>query len=215
MVHAGGGKVRAFFDRAVASPLSSTTDWRLLMKSFLLAVACSLPMISFAAAPTASLDIGQVAAAGSTSITNGVYTVRASGADIWERSDEFRFVYGRLSRDGEITARVDSVSATDPWTKAGVMIRETLSASSRYAYALVSPSNGVAFHYRASTGGSAVREHARSSDPCAVLGSRAAHRQRVHGVRLRRRTRLATAGQQHHERHGRRCLCGACSNQPS
>ena len=59
------------------------------------------------------------------------------GVDIWETQDEFRFVYGAMSGDGEITARVDSIAAADAWTKAGVMIRETLSANSRFAYTLV------------------------------------------------------------------------------
>jgi hypothetical protein len=82
--------------------------------------------------------------------------VRASGADIWGTQDEFRFTYLSLAGDGEITARVDSVTATSPWTKAGVMIRETLSANSSYAYTLVSAAYGVDFQYRQSTGGSAA-----------------------------------------------------------
>lgn len=123
------------------------------MKSFLLAVACLFPVLGFAAVPTSSRDIGSVAAAGSTSISNGVYTVRASGEDIWDTHDEFRFVYGTLDRDGEITARIDSLSPTHPWTKAGVMIRETLSSSSRYAYMQVSPGDGGSFQRRLSTGG--------------------------------------------------------------
>ena len=107
--------------------------------------------------PPTSVDIGQVAAAGSTSTANGVYTVRASGADIWGTQDEFRFVHAQLSGDGEITARVDSLTATDPWTKAGVMIRETLNANSRYAYTLVSAGNGVSFQHRLLAGDSAVQ----------------------------------------------------------
>ena len=55
------------------------------MKSLLLAVVCSFPMLAFAAAPTTSLDIGQVSAAGSTSTSNGIYTVRASGATFGAR----------------------------------------------------------------------------------------------------------------------------------
>ncbi len=125
------------------------------MKSFVLTVLWLLPTLGFAAVPTTSVDIGQVGAAGSTSTTNGIYTVRASGADVWGAQDEFRFVYASLSGDGEITARVDSLTAPDGWTKAGVMIRETLSANSRFAYTLVSGSNGVDFEHRVSTGGSA------------------------------------------------------------
>ena len=122
------------------------------MKPLVLGFALLFPVLGFAAAPTTSRDIGQVAAAGSTSITNGVYTVRASGADIWGTRDEFRFVYGTLNGDGEITARVDSLSATNSWTKAGVMIRETLNASSPHAYGLVSARNGVFFERRLTSG---------------------------------------------------------------
>ncbi len=126
------------------------------MKSLVLVLLCALPALGFAAVPTTSTDVGQVAAAGSTSISNGIYTVRGSGADIWGTRDEFRFVHGTLSGDGEITARVDSVSATHPWTKAGVMIRDGLSAGSAYAFTLVSPSNGGDFQRRLSAGASAV-----------------------------------------------------------
>lgn len=125
------------------------------MRSLLLAL-CLLPVLALGAVPTSSMDIGAVAASGSTSLTNGVYTVRASGADIWGARDEFRFVYASLSGDGEVVARVDSLSAPNSWTKAGVMIRQTLTTDSRYAYALLSGSNGSAFQYRRSTGGSAA-----------------------------------------------------------
>lgn len=125
------------------------------MKSLLLAAAVLFPVLGFAQSLTTSRDIGQVAAAGSTSASNGIYTVRGSGADIWGTADEFRFVYGTLSGDGEITARVDSVTATNPWTKAGVMIRENLTAGSRFAYTFVSSLNGVDFQRRQSAGGSA------------------------------------------------------------
>ena len=57
-----------------------------------------------------------------------------------------------MSGDGAITARVDSIAAADAWTKAGVMIRETLSANSRFAYTLVTGGEGVAFHQRVSPG---------------------------------------------------------------
>jgi putative Ig domain-containing protein len=125
------------------------------MKSLLLILVCSLPAVAFAAVPTTSVDIGQVGAAGSTSASNGVYTLRASGVDIWGTQDEFRFAYLSLGGDGEVTARVDSLSAPSDWAKGGVMIRESLNADSRFAYTLIMPSNGVNFVYRQSTGGSA------------------------------------------------------------
>src|SRR5882672_1872766 len=73
-----------------------------------------------------SQDIGSVGFAGSTTALGSGFQVSASGDDIWNSADAFRFVYRPLSGDGEITAEVDSLNPTDAWAKAGVMIRETL-----------------------------------------------------------------------------------------
>ncbi|MBN1362773.1 MAG: hypothetical protein JW993_19400 [Sedimentisphaerales bacterium] len=78
------------------------------------------------------------------------------GADIWYTADQFRFVYKRLSGNGSITARVDSLVDTHQWAKAGVMIRESLDPASAYALNLVSPRNGISFQYRSVTNGSAA-----------------------------------------------------------
>ena len=81
----------------------------------------------------------------------------ASGADIWNNNgieaDEFHFAYKTLSGAGSITAKVVSVSNTNAWAKAGVMIRETLDPDSAHAFACITPGNGVASQYRPSTGG--------------------------------------------------------------
>ena len=98
-------------------------------------------------------DIGSVGAAGSVSYSGGTFTVQGSGADIWNTADEFHFAYRTLAGDGSIVARVAGVTNTDVWAKAGVMIRESLSAGSRHAAMLVSSGKGLAFQRRTSTGG--------------------------------------------------------------
>jgi len=79
---------------------------------------------------------------------NGAFTVSASGHDIWDNADDFRLVYKRLGGDGSITVKVESLGNTNPFAKAGVMIRATLDAGSMYAIVAVSPSNGTTFEYR-------------------------------------------------------------------
>jgi regulation of enolase protein 1 (concanavalin A-like superfamily) len=101
----------------------------------------------------ASQDVGAVAATGSAGHSNGVYTLSGSGADIWGTADEFHFAYRTLSGDGTIVARVASVQNVDPWTKAGVMMRETLSAGSKHASMFVTQGKGLAFQRRTSTNG--------------------------------------------------------------
>ena len=51
-------------------------------------------------------------------------------------------------------ARVSSQQDIDPWSKAGIMIRETLNSGAVNAYIAVSPGNGVTWQTRSSTGGS-------------------------------------------------------------
>ncbi len=101
-------------------------------------------------------DVGSVAAAGNASSTACAWTIIGSGADIWDTADEFHYVYQSLSGDGQIIARVVSITNTDPWAKAGVMIRETLTSSSKHAMMVVARSNGTAFQRRTSTGGSST-----------------------------------------------------------
>ncbi|MCL5279009.1 MAG: hypothetical protein M1376_03780 [Planctomycetes bacterium] len=83
---------------------------------------------------------------------NGAFTVGASGHDIWDNADDFRFVYKRLNGDGSIQVKVDSLVNTNAWAKAGVMIRDSLDAGSQMAYMIESFSSGVSFGWRQNMG---------------------------------------------------------------
>jgi hypothetical protein len=83
----------------------------------------------------------------------GTYTMTASGTDIATLADEFHFAYQIMSGSGSIIARILSVGDTDPWAKAGVMIRETLDPGSKHAFACVTPGSGVASEGRITTNG--------------------------------------------------------------
>ena len=97
--------------------------------------------------PWADSDVGSPALAGSASYTNGVFTVDGGGADIWGSSDQFNYVSQSLTGDGSIVARVTSQSDTDPWAKAGVMIKQSTTTGSPYALLAVTPGYGVHFEY--------------------------------------------------------------------
>jgi hypothetical protein len=88
----------------------------------------------------------------------GTYTMTGSGADIWNQSDEFHYAYKTLSGPGSIVAKVESVSNTDNWAKAGVMIRETLNADSTHGMMIVSYASGVSFQQRPETGGDSASD---------------------------------------------------------
>ncbi len=76
----------------------------------------------------------------------------AGGSDIWNASDQFHFVYKPLQGDAEVIARIASLQEASAWSKAGVMIRESLTAGSRYAFMMVSGTQGWGFQHRIATG---------------------------------------------------------------
>jgi regulation of enolase protein 1 (concanavalin A-like superfamily) len=91
---------------------------------------------------------------------NGAFRVSGSGHDIWDNADDFRFVFKRLSGNGSVMVKVDSIVNTNVWAKAGVMIRDSLDAGSQMAYMIQSAASGVSFGWRqtlAATCGSATQ----------------------------------------------------------
>jgi regulation of enolase protein 1 (concanavalin A-like superfamily) len=84
---------------------------------------------------------------------DGAFTISGSGHDIWDNADDFRFACKRLSGDGSVTVKVESVVNTNAWAKAGVMIRESLDGGSPMAYMIQSFSSGVSFGWRQTANG--------------------------------------------------------------
>ena len=81
------------------------------------------------------------------------YSVIAAGGNILGNADTFHFVHKRLTGNGEMVVRVESIDPVDPWSKAGVMIRDELDAGSRHAFVGITPSKGVTFAWRKTAGG--------------------------------------------------------------
>jgi hypothetical protein len=52
-----------------------------------------------------------------------------------------------------LSARVVSIENTDPWAKAGVMMRDTIATNSRHVMVIVSPGKGIAMQWRSQAGG--------------------------------------------------------------
>jgi len=102
--------------------------------------------------PWMTQDIGAVGSTGNVIYSSGVFTVTGSGDDIWNAADAFRFVCVPVTGNCTMIARVTSVQNIDPWSKAGVMIRESTNANAANAFIAVTPGNGVTFQYRPSTG---------------------------------------------------------------
>ncbi len=92
------------------------------------------------------LDVGDVGAAGDAEYIEDLnrYWTTGSGADIWGNADEFHFVYKKLSGAFSIQANVWSYNddATSEWSKAGLMVRDNLTAGSPHMHSLTRAFDG-------------------------------------------------------------------------
>jgi hypothetical protein len=105
-------------------------------------------------------DVGATGLAGSASYEAGVFTVRGAGDNIWGTADSFQQVYQRFLYEGypvqhaQVMARVTSQSSTNPFAKAGIMIRDSEAPDSAHVVLDVRPTGDIEFMTRDSTGAS-------------------------------------------------------------
>jgi hypothetical protein len=106
-------------------------------------------------------DVGNPSIADIVTVSDGGFDITAGGADVWGVKDEFNFVYIEKIGDFDFVARIESLTATHQYTKAGLMAREDLTPGSKHIYFQIFPNNtqrnknngGFEYQYRQITGG--------------------------------------------------------------
>lgn len=108
--------------------------------------------VSVVPSPWLASDVGNPLP-GWTTFDGTQFTLSAAGSGFQSASDGGHLLCQQLTGDGSITARVASEEVVGGGTyQAGVMLRETIAANSRFMYMFI-PSSGTAFtHYRATPG---------------------------------------------------------------
>ncbi len=106
--------------------------------------------------PVQGIAIGGTLGSFSYDSGTGTYTVQGAGNDIWNTADQFYYVYRELTGDGTFTTRAVSVPTTDGWSKAGVMIRQSLDAGSPYALVAQTRDNNASLQWRDTLNGGAA-----------------------------------------------------------
>jgi hypothetical protein len=101
--------------------------------------------------PWAAMDIGGNFG-GSASASAGTFTVRGGGLDIAGNADQFTFVYQLLEGDGDVVVRVASLDGVRMGAKAGLMVRNSLTADAKYAGSFVVGGKGLVFQTRIANG---------------------------------------------------------------
>ncbi len=87
----------------------------------------------------ANIDVGSPQLDGSATPAGSGWDVIAGGADIWETADQFHFVFQEISGDFDIAVRVESFTPAHLYSKAGLMVRESLSAESAHVMFVLFP----------------------------------------------------------------------------
>ena len=100
-----------------------------------------------------TLDIGNTSIPGSACYNPDVFTLKGSGNDIGSTADAFRFAFKTVVGDGEFNARVLTMDQSNASNKCGIMIRESLSSGSKFAFIGLTSSSGAFFENRAATDG--------------------------------------------------------------
>ena len=105
-------------------------------------------------------DVGAVSPGGGQTVTGGQWSVFGGGPDIWTTADAFHYDWQPLATNGTVSAQVTSLSAADPFAKAGVMVRASTDPGSAYYAVYVTPGNGIVVQDRTAQGATAVETSA-------------------------------------------------------
>jgi hypothetical protein len=109
--------------------------------------------VVFQALPYAPQDLGGAAVSSTVTAAGNGINVTAAGSDFGGSSDQGNFSYQLCTGNFDVSVRLAGLGLSDIFAKAGLMARETLAVSSRFAAALATPAmNGSFFEWRDPTG---------------------------------------------------------------
>ena len=85
---------------------------------------------------TDETDVGDVRVAGASSHETGTgrWVVSGAGADIWRDENEFHYVYATVDGDARIQCRIADIEEVNSYSKAGLMVRNSLDSDAVHQY---------------------------------------------------------------------------------
>ncbi len=111
-------------------------------------------------------DVGTVLHPGSVKYRDGVYTISGSGDNMWFTTDDFQFVWKKMSGDLSLTSDISFVgTGGNPHRKAVLMIRQSLAADSVYADVARHGIGLTSLQFRTETGGTTYEIEANINAP--------------------------------------------------
>jgi hypothetical protein len=105
--------------------------------------------VSLTVEPFYGSTVGTTNSLGTISAAGNGFDLQAGGREIAGKSDQFLYKWTLLPGDFDIQLRVESLSLSDLLARGGLMAREDLSSTSRFAAVFATPSlNGLLFQSR-------------------------------------------------------------------
>jgi hypothetical protein len=145
-----------------------------------------------------SVNIGSTPPGVLITTNAGGFTVVGGGADIWTANDGFNFVYKQITGDFDMRLRINNILAPlggSTSTRGGLMVRETLDASSRNVAMLCygAANNNWVATWRATTGGNTAIPGASGKPEYGLVGRGTAFGFPNAWVRLKRSGQMIAA----------------------
>ena len=116
---------------------------------------------------TDTTDVGSVEQPGSATYdeSRDTWTVTGDGRDIWHDQNDFTFVYTTVEGPIRIEATVSDIDASGPFSKAGLMLRESADADASHGYIGQNASQNVELLWRETANGLTSGNHLPESEP--------------------------------------------------
>ncbi|WP_170155572.1 ATP-binding protein [Halopiger aswanensis] len=92
------------------------------------------------------------------------WAVTADGANIWRHWNDFYFVHTVVEGPVSIRARVVDIEGVDPFSKAGVMVRDELTEDASYGYVGATPGFGTEMLWRTRRGEEGISQQLREAE---------------------------------------------------
>jgi regulation of enolase protein 1 (concanavalin A-like superfamily) len=101
---------------------------------------------------TNSGDVGGPATKGSAEFSNGQYRISGSGANIWDKQDQFQYVWREMTGNFAITATMRFLAQGAEHRKAGIMVRQSLDTDATYADVVIHGNGMPGLQWRSKQG---------------------------------------------------------------
>jgi len=102
----------------------------------------------------AAINTNNRAGSVAVNLARNAFKIGGTGGDVWNAADACQYVYQSVGDDFELTAEIVSMQSLSQYSKAGLMVRESIAADARTVALICYPPTAPLVQIRSTTGGS-------------------------------------------------------------